>query len=275
MVFSKVRTGDFGRRRPFLPRIQAELGLSDAGRSWVIAAYVLAFGGLMLLGGRLSDAFGRKRVFLAGVALFTATSIVCGAAGIEGTLVIGRVLQGAAAAVASPTAMALIATTFAAGKVRNQAFAICAAMTGAGSVAGLIAGGLLTELTWRLVFLINVPAGIVVVIGAVVGLHESRGPRMRLDVPGALLGSLGCTAVVFGITNAEHGLDRPLPWLAIGIGFAALAAFVFVERTAEHPLLPLRLFADRSRTAALTATLLAGAVIMVLASMPRSIYRTC
>lgn len=94
-----------------LPRIQAELGLSDAGRSWVIAAYVLAFGGLMLLGGRLGDAFGRKRVFLAGVALFTATSIVCGAAGNEATLLIGRVLQGTAAAVASPTAMALIATT--------------------------------------------------------------------------------------------------------------------------------------------------------------------
>ncbi len=146
-----------------LPRIQDELSLSDAGRSWVITAYVLTFGGLMLLGGRLGDAIGRKRTFIVGVALFTIASVLCGIAWDESTLVIARLLQGVGAAIASPTGLALIATTFPKGPARNSATAIFAAMTGIGSVMGLVVGGALVEVSWRLAFLVNIPIGVLVI----------------------------------------------------------------------------------------------------------------
>src|SRR6185312_12618453 len=146
-----------------LPKIQDELHLSDAGRGWVITAYVLTFGGRMLLGGRLGDVIGRKRTFIVGVALFTIASILCGLAWNEATLVTARLLQGVGAAIASPTALALIATTFPKGPARNAATAIFAAMTGVGSVMGLIVGGALTEVSWRWAFLINIPIGILMI----------------------------------------------------------------------------------------------------------------
>lgn len=157
-----------------LPSIRDALTLSESSANWVISSYVLAFGGLMLLGGRLGDTFGRKRMFIVGVVAFTLTSLLCGLAWNEASLLAGRALQGASAAIAAPTAMALVATTFAPGKPRSQAFAVYAAMTGVGSVAGLILGGVLTELSWRLVFLINVPIGLIVVVGAIVALRESQ-----------------------------------------------------------------------------------------------------
>jgi len=248
-----------------LPRIQNALGLSDSGGAWIITAYVLAFGGLMLLGGRLGDAFGRKRMFVAGVAAFTVTSLLCGLAWDPISLIIGRALQGASAAVAAPTAMALVATTFAPGKPRNQAFAVYAAMTGIGSVAGLIAGGVLTELSWRLVFLINVPIGLLVVLGAVMCLRESQGERMSLDVKGAVLATLGCTLVVLAVNEGPGGWLRPVVVIPLVVGLASLIAFVFVERRAENPILPFSLFANSSRVAALVAILLAGAIIMCMA----------
>ena len=137
--------------------------MSDAGRSWVITAYVLTFGGLMLLGGRLGDTIGRKRTFIVGVALFTIASILCGVAWDEATLVIARLLQGVGAAIASPTGLALVATTFPKGPARNAATAVFAAMTGVGSVMGLVVGGALTEVSWRLAFLVNVPIGLVMI----------------------------------------------------------------------------------------------------------------
>ena len=135
-----------------LPKIQNELNLSDAGRSWVITAYVLTFGGLMLLGGRLGDTIGRKRTFIVGVSLFTIASVLCGIAWDETTLVIARLLQGVGAAIASPTGLALVATTFPKGPARNAATAVFAAMTGIGSVMGLVVGGALVQLDWRLAF---------------------------------------------------------------------------------------------------------------------------
>ena len=135
-----------------LPKIQNELSLSDAGRSWVITAYVLTFGGLMLLGGRLGDTIGRKRTFIVGVTLFTIASALCGIAWDDVTLVIARLLQGVGAAIASPTGFALVATTFAKGPSRNAAIAVFGAMTGVGSVMGLVVGGALTEVSWRLAF---------------------------------------------------------------------------------------------------------------------------
>ncbi|WP_246833530.1 MFS transporter [Williamsia sp. 1138] len=248
-----------------LPRIQNALGLSDSAGAWVITAYVLAFGGLMLLGGRLGDTFGRKRMFVAGVAAFTVTSLICGLAWDPISLIVGRALQGAAAAVAAPTAMALVATTFAPGKPRNQAFAVYAAMTGIGSVAGLIAGGVLTELSWRLVFLINVPIGVIVVVGAVLFLKESQGERLPLDVRGAVLATLGCTLVVLAVNEGPGGWLRPVVVIPLIVGLLSLAAFVMVERNADNPILPFSLFKNGSRVAALVAILLAGAIIMCMA----------
>src|ERR1700753_2422373 len=164
-----------------LPKIQNELSLSDAGRSWVITAYVLTFGGLMLLGGRLGDPIGRKRTFISGVALFTIASILCGLAWNEGTLVTARLLQGVGAAIASPTGFALVATTFAKGPARNAATAVFGAMTGVGSVMGLVVGGALTEVSWRLAFLVNVPIGLVMIYLARTALRETNRERVKLE----------------------------------------------------------------------------------------------
>lgn len=248
-----------------LPRIQDELGLSDAGRSWVITAYVLTFGGLMLLGGRLGDTIGRKRTFIVGVALFTIASILCGVAWDEVTLVVARLLQGVGAAIASPTGLALVATTFPKGPARNAATAIFAAMTGVGSVMGLVVGGALTEVSWRLAFLVNVPIGLLVIYLARKTLRETHRERMKLDATGALLATVGCTAAVFGFTQGpENGWLEPV---TIASGVAALlafAAFVFVERSAVNPVVPFDLFRDRNRLATFAAIFLAGGVMFTL-----------
>src|SRR6201993_172692 len=146
-----------------LPKIQNELSLSDAGRSSVITAYMLTYGGLMLLGGRLGDPIGRKRAFIVGVALFTIASAMCGIAWNGGALVLGRLLKGAAAAIAAPTSVALVATTFPMGPVRNAATAVFSAMASVGGVVGLVVGGALTEASWRLAFLVPVPMGLLVI----------------------------------------------------------------------------------------------------------------
>ncbi|MFM1728917.1 MFS transporter [Prescottella soli] len=249
-----------------LARIQEDLGLSDSGRNWVITSYALTYGGLMLLGGRLGDAFGRKRVFIGGVALFTVTSLLCGLAVNEATLVAARALQGVGAAIASPTALALVATTFAPGPVRNQAIAIFAAMTGVGSVTGLIIGGALTEVSWRWIFLINVPIGLVILLLAFGALAETGAERLKLDVQGAILATLGCTGVVFGFTEGpEMGWGSPLVLVGLIGGLVLLGAFLAVERRAENPLLPFSLFRDRSRVATFIAIALVGMVMFSLA----------
>src|SRR5690242_14576868 len=170
-----------------LPRLQAELDLSDAAKSWVITAYVLTFGGLLLLGGRVGDAVGHKRAFLSGVGVFTIASLVCGLATDSGTLIVARAIQGTGAAVAAPTGLALIATTYAVGQARNRAMAVSAAMQGIGSVLGLVLGGALTVISWRLAFLINIPIGIVIIIVAVLKINETHHERLKLDVTGAIL----------------------------------------------------------------------------------------
>lgn len=249
-----------------LHRIQAEFGLSDPARNWVIAAYVIAFGGLMLLGGRLGDTFGRKRMFVTGVAGFTLASLGCGLAVDSTMLIAARVLQGASAAVAAPTAMALVATTYAPGKPRNQAFAAFAAMTGLGSVAGLVAGGLLTEVSWRAVFLINIPVGAVLILGALRCIRESQGERRPLDVPGAVFGTLGCSAFAYAINEGPTaGWTSVVVLGGAVVAVSCLAAFIVVERRAANPLLPLRLFGNPNRVAAVLAIFLAGGIVMVMA----------
>ncbi|KZM73124.1 MFS transporter [Nocardia terpenica] len=248
-----------------LPRIRAALDLSTAAGNWIISAYVLAFGGLMLLGGRLGDAFGRRRVFAGGVAAFTLTSLLCGLAWNEASLIAGRALQGMSAAVAAPTAMALIATTYAPGRARSRAFAVYAALTGVGSVVGLIAGGVLTEVSWRLVFLINVPIGALVAVGAVVCLRESQGERLPLDVAGAISATAGITLLVFAVNEGPGGWGRPVVVFPALVAAVLLAVFLTVERRAANPILPFALFRNRSRVAALVSIVLAGAMIMCLA----------
>lgn len=248
-----------------LPKIQNELGLSDAGRSWVITAYVLAFGGLMVLGGRLGDTFGRKRTFIVGVALFTIASAMCGIAWDGGALVVARLLHGAAGAIIVPTCVALVATTFPKGPVRNAAAAALAAMTGVGAVLGLVVGGVLTEVSWRLAFSVNVPIGLAVIYLAGTTLRETQKERMRLDATGAVLATLICTAAVFGLSmGPEKGW---LSAITIGSGVVALAAFVafvVVERTAENPVVPFSLFFDRNRLATFAAMFLSGGVTFTL-----------
>jgi EmrB/QacA subfamily drug resistance transporter len=248
-----------------LPTIQNELSLSDAGRSWVITAYVLTFGGLLLLGGRLGDTIGRKRAFIVGVALFTIASVLCGIAWDEGALVVARLLHGGAAAIIAPTCFALVATTFPMGPARNAAMAILSLMAGVGSVMGLVVGGALTEASWRLAFLVNVPIGLLVLYLARAALRETQKERMKLDATGAGLATLGCTAAVFGFSmGPEKG------WLSattIGSGvvvLAALVAFIVVERTAENPVVPFSLFFDRNRLATFAAMFLAGGVMLTL-----------
>jgi EmrB/QacA subfamily drug resistance transporter len=248
-----------------LPRIQNQLGLSDAGRSWVITAYVLTFGGLMLLGGRLGDTIGRKRTFIAGVALFTIASAMCGIAWDEGTLVLARLLQGVGAAIASPTGLALVATTFPKGPLRNAATAVFGAMTGVGSVMGLVVGGALTELSWRLAFLVNVPIGLLMIYLARTVLRETVKERMKLDATGAGLATLACTAAVFAFSiGPEKGW---ISTITIGSGLTAVVAFLafaLVERTAENPIVPLNLFFDRNRLATFAAIFMAGGVMFTL-----------
>ena len=248
-----------------LPKIQNELGLSDAGRSWVITAYVLTFGGLILLGGRLGDAIGLKRTFIVGAALFTIVSAICGIAWDGGVLVLARLLQGVAAAIIAPTGMALVATTFAKGPLRNAAMAVLGAIGGVSAVLGLVLGGALTDVSWRLVFLVNVPIGLVVLYLARTALRETQKERMKLDATGAGLATLGCTAVVFGFSmGPEKGWLSPT---TIGSGVVALGAFVafvMVERTAENPVVPFSLFFDRNRLAAFAVIFLAGGVLFTL-----------
>ncbi len=251
-----------------LPRLQADLDLSDAGKSWVITAYVLTFGGLLLIGGRVGDAIGHKRAFLSGVGVFTLASLVCGLATDGTTLVIARAVQGTGAAVAAPTGLALIATTYAIGAPRNRALAVSAAMQAAGSVLGLILGGAFTVVSWRLAFLINVPIGIAVIAVAVYRITETHHERLKLDVVGALLATLGCTAAVLVFTQGPpRGWIDPFVFTAAAAAAAFFISFLLVERRAAHPIVPFSVFDDRNRVATLAAYFLAGGVMLTISVM--------
>lgn len=251
-----------------LPRMQADLDLSDAAKSWVITGYVLTFGGLLLLGGRVGDAIGRKRAFISGVGVFTIASLVCGVATDSATLIVARAVQGTGAAVAAPTGLALIATTYAVGQARNRAMAVSAAMQGIGSVMGLVLGGALTVVSWRLAFLINIPIGIVIIAIAVTRLAETRTERLPLDLPGALLATAGCTAAVLVFTQgpSQGWLS---PWVIGAVAAAAVCLFGFLvaERSAANPLVPSAVFDNRSRVATFVAYFMAGGVMLTVSVM--------
>jgi EmrB/QacA subfamily drug resistance transporter len=226
---------------------------------------VLTFGGLMLLGGRLGDTIGRKRTFIVGVALFTISSVLCAVAWDEVTMVIARLSQGIGSAIASPTGLALVATTFPKGPARNAATAVFAAMTAIGSVMGLVVGGALTEFSWRLAFLVNVPIGLLMIYLARTALRETSRERMKLDAAGAVLATLACTAAVFAFSmGPEKGWISVTTIGSAAVAAAAALAFVVVERTAENPVVPFRLFRDRNRLVTFVAIFLAGGVMFTL-----------
>jgi EmrB/QacA subfamily drug resistance transporter len=247
-----------------IPYIQHDLKFSTATTSWIITGYTLSFGGLLLLGGRLGDLIGRRRVFMAGVSLFALASLLGGLAQTQEMLLGARVLQGLGAAIASPTALALITTTFPPGKPRNRAFAVYAAMSGAGAAVGLILGGWLTEYSWRWTFLINVPIGIAAALAAPVFLAESARIRGSFDLAGALSGTLGLVSIVYGLThaaqlvsqNADRTWTAPVTVVALVVGVVLLAVFLLVERRVADPLMPSRILADRTRATSFAAMLL-------------------
>lgn len=248
-----------------LPRIQADLGMSDAGRSWVITAYMLTYGALLLVGGRLGDTMGLKRIYVIGVAIFTVASAVCGIAHDGGTLIAARLAQGVAGAILAPTSMALVATTFPKGPVRNAAVAVFGALNSLSSVLSLVAGGALAGVSWRLLFLVNVPIGLLVMYLARTALRETQMERMKLDATGAGLATLTCIAAVVAVSaGPERGW---LSTVTIGSGVVALGglvAFIVVERTAQNPIVPFDLFFDRNRLATFATLFLAGGVLLAL-----------
>ncbi|MFR9776114.1 MFS transporter [Micromonospora sp. MS34] len=243
-----------------LPTIQRALDVSVDNLSWIVSAYALAFGGLMLLGGRVGDLFGRRRVFRFGIVVFVLASLLGGVAPNLGLLILARVLQGVGAAVAAPTSLALIATTFAEGKARNRAMGLYAAMAGVGSTVGLLLGGALTEyLDWRWVFLINVPVGTAVLAGTAV-LREPGRSNGRLDHLGAALGTGGLLTLAYAITRGgREGWADGLTITCFGVAAWLLVIFLFTQLRSRHPMLPLHLLRDRNRAGSYGTTCLVGA----------------
>ncbi|MEV7724775.1 MFS transporter [Streptomyces sp. NPDC087917] len=232
-----------------LPHIQTALSFSTTDLSWVLSAYTLTFGGLLLLGGRAGDILGRRRVFMAGILLFTLASLLGGFAQEPWHLMAARALQGVGGAIASPTSLALITTTFPEGPERNKAFGVFAAVSAGGGAIGLLAGGMLTEwLDWRWVLFVNVPIGLLIAFLAPLYINESERHPGRFDVAGALTSTGGMATLVYGFIRASEDGWRDA--LTIGSFVAAvllLALFVLIESRASEPIIPLRMFADRNR----------------------------
>ncbi|MFC4585061.1 MFS transporter [Sphaerisporangium corydalis] len=244
-----------------LPSIRADLGFSATALSWVQNAYMLAFGGLLLLGGRAGDILGRRRVFVAGVSLFTLASLLGGFAVGPWWLLVSRTLQGVGAAVAAPSVLALIATTFSDGQARARALSVYSAVSGAGATVGLLAGGLLTDAaSWRWAFFVNIPIGGAVLLLAPRIVPETERHEGRFDLAGALASTAGMTALVYAfISVAENGWGDALTLAAFAAALVALVVFVLVERRARQPIVPLRLFTERNRSSAYLAQFLLAA----------------
>ena len=235
-----------------LPHIQHAFGFSSASLSWVLNAYVLTFGGLLLLGARAGDLLGRKRVFLAGIALFSISSLAGGFASAGWMLLAARALQGAGGALAAPAALALLTTAFSEGAERVRAIGLFTTVSAAGGATGLVAGGLLTEwASWRWVMFVNVPIGLVVLMAGASVLSETPRREGRFDLTGALTSTTGMTLLVLGLVEAgSAGWSAPVTLLSLVGGVVLLAAFVRIETTAAEPILPLRVLADRTRASA-------------------------
>lgn len=247
-----------------LPQAQIELGLSDSQRQWVVTAYALAFGALLLLGGRISDFAGRKRTFLVGMVGFGLASLYGGLAQSGVELILARGLQGVFAALLAPSALALLTVTFPSGRERNTAFAVFGTVAGAGAAVGLVLGGFLTEFTdWRWCLLVNVVFVIIGLVGGALALTDSKADgENRYDIWGAVTVTLGLGALVYGFSLAETGWGSPLTVLFLVLGVVLLSFFVWIETRVAQPLLPLRVVTDRVRGGAFLIQAVAGSVMI-------------
>ena len=247
-----------------LPRIQSGLHFSPTDLSWVMNSYTLTFGGLLLLGGRAGDIFGRRRMFVGGVALFTVASLLGGLAPSAGLLIAARVLQGIGAAAAGPSTIALVTTTFTEARERVRALALLSAMSGGGFALGLILGGVLTELaSWRWVLFINVPFGIAAVLLAPRYVREPERHPARLDLRGAVTATAGVASLVYGFIHAaSNGWSNAPTALTLIFGLVMIGTFLVIEAHTDQPILPLWLFTDRNRAAGFANFFLGPAAMM-------------
>jgi EmrB/QacA subfamily drug resistance transporter len=260
-----------------MPAVAADLEIASANLQWIVTAYTLTFGGLLLLGGRIADFWGRKRTYLVGAAGFAVASALGGVATNEALLFAARALQGAFGALLAPASLALITVLFTDAKERAKAFAVYGAIAGGGSAVGLLLGGVLTEYAdWRWCFWVNVPVAVLAVAAAIRIVPESKAPGdTTYDVPGAVLGTLGLASFVYGFTRVAQAAEENAatgstdsawtePWalLFIGAGALLVAAFVVVELRTRNPLLPMRLVLDRNRGGAYLTSTLVGAGLL-------------
>src|SRR6266545_1349031 len=251
-----------------LPDIQKALGFSGTGLEWVVNAYALTFGGLLLLGGRAGDILGRRRVFIAGIILFSLASLLGGFATTQAWLLAARALQGVGGAIIAPTALSLVTTTFPEGPPRNRAMGVYAAMSIGGAAVGLMAGGLLTTyLSWRWVLFVNVPIGALVALIAPRVLVESERRPGRFDLPGAITSTLGLAALVYGLTSAATSPNGVSHWgdtkviVSLVAAVVLLVAFGFIEVRSKHALVPMRVLRSRDRTGSYLIMLCVGTAL--------------
>jgi EmrB/QacA subfamily drug resistance transporter len=250
-----------------LPSIKIDLGFSQENLQWVISAYALVFGGFLLLGGRLADILGRRRIFIAGLILFTVASFLAGMAWSEGSLIAARSLQGLGAAVISPAALSILTTTFAEGKERNLALGVWGAVGGFGAAAGVLLGGILTDtLSWEWIFYVNLPVGVAGLVLTPFLLGESRDARVKsFDAPGAVLVTGGLMTLVFGITKAnDYGWAAGTTWAIFAGAFALLAAFVVWEIRHSEPLMRFGILGIRTVTGANVAGFILGTAMFAM-----------
>jgi EmrB/QacA subfamily drug resistance transporter len=252
-----------------LPSAQRELAITDADRQWMITAYTLAFGGLLLLGGRIADFTGRKRTFIIGLLGFAGASALGGVASTADLLFAARALQGAFGALLAPAALSLITVTFTTPKDRARAFGVFGAIAGGGAAIGLILGGVLTEYaSWRWCLGVNVPIAVLTALAAVPVIKESRAPGdTRYDIPGAVLATAGLVALVYGFTEAakpDVGWSAGSTRSILALAVALLAAFVVLEARRDNPLLPLRIALDRNRGGSYLAFLLVASGLFAM-----------
>src|SRR3989442_4900313 len=259
-----------------LPSIQKDLGFSQENLQWVISAYALLFGGFLLLGGRLADLLGRRRIFIAGTILFTVSSLMAGLAWSEGSLIGARGIQGFAAAIISPAALSILMTTFPEGKERNAALGAWGGVGAFGAVAGVLLGGVITSaLSWQWIFFVNVPVGLLGLALARLLLTESRDARVKtFDLPGAVLVTGGLVTLVYAITQANNNGWGSLETIALfSTALALLAAFVGWERRRPEPLVPFAIFRLRKGVGAKIPGLILGKGIFAMVRM-RNLYMT-
>jgi EmrB/QacA subfamily drug resistance transporter len=261
-----------------LPSAQRELGITDADRQWVVTAYTLTFGGLLLLGGRIADYTGRKRTFILGLIGFAGASALGGLAPTAGLLFAARALQGGFAALLAPAALSLITVTFVAPKERARAFGVFGAISGGGAAIGLILGGILTEFaSWRWCLGVNVPIALLTAVAAVYVVHESKAPgNTRYDIPGAILSTAGLVSLVYGFTEAakaahpgtqDHsvqGWGNSSTIIFLSLAVVLLVAFFIWEVRADNPLLPMRVILDRNRGGSFLTFLFVGAGLFAM-----------